>query len=296
MSGTLSGKVAVVTGARRGIGKPTCWSSCNAGRSGARVENRGARERTPGTLNETAEAIRASGGDALVVKTDLASQHDLDRLIAATLERHGHVDILVNNAVYTVGKALWAHVPELTRDQWEKGFAVNVTAPLMLIEGSGRPSPRTRRWRDRERHVGRMDLQAATTATHSPAREHVPRQRAIIKPGVEGGAQPDGERDRGEGAAAQHRGDQRRTGLGAHRGDGADVQRDGGRRRPDAAGDPADCSGEAAIAYLCTCDDPMQYSGEIVGTRPRWWRTCSSDRGRRRALRPAGRSRAGTAP
>jgi NAD(P)-dependent dehydrogenase (short-subunit alcohol dehydrogenase family) len=47
----------------------------------------------------------------------------------------GHVDILVNNAAYTVGKALWTHAPHLTREQGEKGMAINVTAPLMLIQG-----------------------------------------------------------------------------------------------------------------------------------------------------------------
>ncbi len=56
-------------------------------------------------------------------------------MISVVLEQHHHVDILVNNAAYTVGKALWAHVPQITREQWEKGFAVNVTAPLVLIEG-----------------------------------------------------------------------------------------------------------------------------------------------------------------
>lgn len=70
-----------------------------------------------------------------MVRTDLSVQEDLGRLIAAALDRRGHVDILVNNAAYTVGKALWAHVPELTREQWDKGFVINVTAPLMLISG-----------------------------------------------------------------------------------------------------------------------------------------------------------------
>ena len=43
--------------------------------------------------------------------------------------------MLVNNAAYTVGRTLFTHVPDLTREQWEKQFAVNVTAPLMLIQG-----------------------------------------------------------------------------------------------------------------------------------------------------------------
>jgi NAD(P)-dependent dehydrogenase (short-subunit alcohol dehydrogenase family) len=55
--------------------------------------------------------------------------------VAATLDRFGGVDVLVNNAAYTVGRTLFTHVPTLTRDQWEKHFAINVTAPLMLIQG-----------------------------------------------------------------------------------------------------------------------------------------------------------------
>jgi NAD(P)-dependent dehydrogenase (short-subunit alcohol dehydrogenase family) len=59
----------------------------------------------------------------------------LDRLVGATLERFERVDVLVNNAAYTVGRTLFTHVPDLTRDQWERHFAINVTAPLMLIQG-----------------------------------------------------------------------------------------------------------------------------------------------------------------
>ena len=194
MPTTLAGKVAVVTGASRGIGKQTCLALGELGASlvlASRTEE--PRERTPGTLNETADAIRAAGGDALVVKTDLAEQADLERLISTTLERHGHVDILVNNAAYTVGKALWAHVPELTREQWEKGFAVNVTAPLMLIEGFWE-SMREWRRRRRERHLGCREP-PATRREYPPPGQHVARQRTALRR-VEGGARPHGERDR----------------------------------------------------------------------------------------------------
>jgi NAD(P)-dependent dehydrogenase (short-subunit alcohol dehydrogenase family) len=129
-------KVAVVTGASRGIGKQTCFLLADRGVQVvliARTEE--PRPNTPGTLGETADGLRSRGCDPLVIPADVGKQDDLDKVVAQVLERFGRADILVNNAAYTVGKTLFTHVPDLTRDQWEKHFAVNVTAPLMLIQG-----------------------------------------------------------------------------------------------------------------------------------------------------------------
>jgi NAD(P)-dependent dehydrogenase (short-subunit alcohol dehydrogenase family) len=129
-------KVAIVTGASRGIGKQTCLQLATKGIHvvlAARTEE--PRPNTPGTLAETAAEVRALGVEPLTVTADLSVAADVDRVLAAALDRFGHVDILVNNAAYTVGKTLWTLVPDLTRDQWDKNFAVNVTAPLMLIQG-----------------------------------------------------------------------------------------------------------------------------------------------------------------
>ncbi|MBW8825706.1 MAG: SDR family oxidoreductase [Acidobacteria bacterium] len=136
MSGSddrLSGKVAVITGASRGIGKQAALRLASHGAKvviAARTVE--PRANTPGTLGDTADELRALGCEPLVLAADLSRQEDLDRLVASTLEQCGGVDILINNAAYTVGKALFSQVPDLTRDQWEKGFAINVTAPLML--------------------------------------------------------------------------------------------------------------------------------------------------------------------
>lgn len=133
---SIKGKVAVVTGASRGIGKAVCVELARRGAKlviAARTES--PRASTPGTLGDTVTAIREHGGEVLAVAADLAEPGDVDKLVATALEAHGTVDLLVNNAAYTVGKAIWAHAPHITRDQWDKGFAINVTAPLMLIQG-----------------------------------------------------------------------------------------------------------------------------------------------------------------
>jgi NAD(P)-dependent dehydrogenase (short-subunit alcohol dehydrogenase family) len=258
---TLAGKVAVVTGASRGIGKQTCLALVEHGASvvlASRTDE--PRARTPGTLNETADAIRNAGGEALVVRTDLARQADLERLIAVTLERHGHVDILINNAAYTVGRALWAHVPELTREQWEKGFAVNVTAPLILIEGF---------WESMRSGGGGVVVNVTSGAAKLQLLD------ASIR--LPGSTLPDNGPLYGASKAALDR----MANVIANEGVPHNIAVinlepgfvltetmeqtfnemavDGAEMGAIPATVPA-----RAIAYLCSCDDPMQYSGQIV--------------------------------
>ena len=261
MTTTLAGKVAVVTGASRGIGKQTCLALAELGVSlvlASRTEQ--PRPRTPGTLNDTADAIRAAGGDAFVVKTDLAEQADLERLISVTLERHATVDILVNNAAYTVGQALWAHVPELTREQWEKGFAVNVTAPLVLIEGF---------WESMRASGGGVVVNVTSGAANLQ-----PLDATIRLPGS---TLPENGPLYGASKAALDRMANVIANEGAPHNIAvinvepgfvltetmeqtlAETGADGVEQGAIPPTVPAH-----AIAYLCTCDDPMQYSGQIV--------------------------------
>jgi len=104
--GTLAGKVAVITGASRGIGAAI---STRLAMEGAKVvaTARTAEEgesRLSGTLNETVNRIRSGGGEAMFIKADLAQPADRERLIEETVAAYGPVDILVNNAavVYSV--------------------------------------------------------------------------------------------------------------------------------------------------------------------------------------------------
>src|SRR5256886_7178007 len=92
MTPPLAGKIALVTGASRGIGSAAALALA---RAGAHVV---ALARTVGGLEELDDAIRAAGGSASLVPLDLKDYDGIDRLGAALAERYGRLDVLVGNA------------------------------------------------------------------------------------------------------------------------------------------------------------------------------------------------------
>jgi len=127
----LRGRVVIVTGASRGIGREM---AVTLGRQSASVVV-AARTVTPharlsGSIGETVAAIEEVGGRALAVACDLADPADLRRLVERTIEEFGVVDVMVNNAADTQGSA--APVDDYPLDSWRHQFDVNVHAPFVL--------------------------------------------------------------------------------------------------------------------------------------------------------------------
>ena len=131
----LTGKVVIITGASRGVGKQAALDFAKRGaKVVAAARTVDPDETLPGTLVETLAQIEAMGGEAIAVATDLASEADLKALVAAAVERFGGVDILVNNAAATTGNIWGKAFLDLTREEWLYQFAVNTHAPFTLTQ------------------------------------------------------------------------------------------------------------------------------------------------------------------
>ena len=128
--GTLSGLVALVTGASRGIGAAT---AVELGRRGAHVI---LVARTEGGLEETDDAIRAAGGTATLLPLDLQDGAGLDPVGPSVFQRFGRLDILVHNAG-ALGKL--TPVGHIQPRDWDAVVGVNLAATWRLIRTCAPP-------------------------------------------------------------------------------------------------------------------------------------------------------------
>ena len=133
---SLNGKVALVTGASRGIGKGIALALAAAGCDVA--VNYVSRETD---AQGTVDAIRALGRRAVAIRGDVSKSADVAALIAAVESGLGPIEILVNNA----GRATFESIEQMTEASWNDTPAVNLTS-VFLLSQAVLPGMRARKW------------------------------------------------------------------------------------------------------------------------------------------------------
>ena len=129
MHHSLSGKVAIITGASRGVGKAVALKFAAQGIKiavGAKTVE--SSSKTPGTIFDTVREIEELGSEGLAVQTDVRFADQIQNLVQKTVERFGRIDILVNNA----GAIFWLPVEELPVKRFDLMMQLNYRAPFIL--------------------------------------------------------------------------------------------------------------------------------------------------------------------
>lgn len=125
---SLAGKVAVVTGGSRGLGKEMALALAEAG---ARVAISARRERW---LTQTAAELDAAGHECFAATCDISKEDDVADFVGAVRERFGRVDVLINNAGISWG----APALEMAADRWRQVMDVNATGTFLMSQAVGR--------------------------------------------------------------------------------------------------------------------------------------------------------------
>jgi dehydrogenase/reductase SDR family protein 1 len=146
MTKPLEGRIAIVTGASRGVGKGI---ALGLGEAGATVYVTGrsvARGAYPGTIGETAEQVTAAGGRGIAARCDHGVDADVEALFARVKEEQGRLDILVNNAFAIPEGKIVGSFWELPIDQWDTMHRVGLrshyvaswyAAPIFICQKRG---------------------------------------------------------------------------------------------------------------------------------------------------------------
>jgi citronellol/citronellal dehydrogenase len=130
--GKLNGKVAIITGASRGIGKAMAMLFAAEGAKvvcAARTLGEG-EHMFEGSLSTTVAEIQKAGGTALAVQTNTAAEESCLRLVQAAKEAFGPVDVLVNNAALTY----FFPIKDMGVNQWDRSWAVGPRAVFILCK------------------------------------------------------------------------------------------------------------------------------------------------------------------
>jgi len=134
MSLQLEGKVAIVTGASKGIGTGIAKSLAAAG---AAVAVNYASDKAG--ADKAVSQITADGGRAIAVQGSVTNADDVQRLFDETIKAFGRVDILVNNA----GIYNWGSLEEITREEYDRQFSTNVYGPILTSQHAVKHFPET---------------------------------------------------------------------------------------------------------------------------------------------------------
>ncbi|MEI9478837.1 MAG: glucose 1-dehydrogenase [Deltaproteobacteria bacterium] len=127
--GKLEGKVAVVTGGGRGIGRAICLGYA---KEGADVIVNYASKDQP--AREVVEMVQGMGRKAVAVKANVAVRADVERIMQTAIENFGKIDILVNNAGATKPNMLY----KMTEEQWDEVVDVHLKGPFLCIQAASK--------------------------------------------------------------------------------------------------------------------------------------------------------------
>jgi NAD(P)-dependent dehydrogenase (short-subunit alcohol dehydrogenase family) len=120
----MTGRVVIVTGGTRGIGRALAEGYVSAG---ARVV---VASRKPDACKETEEHLRSMGGEAIGVPTHMGELDDLAELVGRTVDEFGAIDVVVNNAATGLAQPIGEYTP----DAWQKALDVNLRGPVFLLQ------------------------------------------------------------------------------------------------------------------------------------------------------------------
>ena len=125
---SLDGKIALVTGAGRGMGRATALSLANAGADVAVTDI------LPDAVEETATDVRAAGRNSVAIAADIGDGDDINRVIADAVSALGRVDILVNNA----GVTRFLDIMDITEADWDRIHRVNARGAFFVMQRAAR--------------------------------------------------------------------------------------------------------------------------------------------------------------
>ena len=132
---TLEGKVALVTGSGRNIGRATALELARRGASVV-VNARSNHEEANSVVGE----IKELGGSAIATIADVGVQEQVDAMVSDALANFGRIDILINNA----GLRAADPITDMSLEQWRAVLAVNLDGPILLLAGRNSGHDRAR--------------------------------------------------------------------------------------------------------------------------------------------------------